>query len=102
MARYERILVVGACTLSLMCATDGRANVALDGSNDRVQAAMDALMLAGKIAEAQIPALVIDTTIRPEKTLQALAGKMRADYIALPRSDAKSVSGAVASTLAQS
>jgi len=27
---------------------------------------------------------------------------MRADYIALPRSDAKSVSGAVASALAQS
>jgi magnesium chelatase subunit D len=74
----------------------------LDGSNDRFQAAMDALMLAGKIAEAQIPALVIDTTIRPEKTLQALADKMRADYIALPRSDAKSVSSAVASALAQS
>ena len=89
-------------TPTLVLLTDGRANVALDGSNDRVQAAMDALMLAGKIAEAQIPALVIDTTIRPEKTLQALAGKMRANYIALPRSDAKSVSGAVASALAQS
>ena len=89
-------------TPTLVLLTDGRANVALDGSNDRVQAAADALMLAGKIAEEQVPALVIDTTIRPEKTLQALAGKMRANYIALPRSDAKSVSSAVASALAQS
>ena len=61
-----------------------------------------AQMLAQKIAEAQIPALVIDTTIRPEKTLQTLAGTMRANYIALPRSDAKSVSAAVSSALAQS
>jgi magnesium chelatase subunit D len=89
-------------TPTLILLTDGRANVALDGSNDRAQAAADALMLAQKIAEAQIPALVIDTTIRPEKTLQTLAGKMRANYIALPRSDAKSVSGAVSSALAHS
>ncbi|MDA9115192.1 magnesium chelatase ATPase subunit D [Planktomarina temperata] len=89
-------------TPTLILLTDGRANVALDGSNDRAQAAADALMLAQKIAEAQIPALVIDTTIRPEKTLQTLAGKMRAHYIALPRSDAKSVSGAVSSALAHS
>jgi len=89
-------------TPTVVLLTDGRANVALDGSNDRVQAAADALMVARKIAEAQIPALVIDTTIRPEKTLQTLAGTMRANYIALPRSDAKSVSGAVASALAQS
>ena len=89
-------------TPTLILLTDGRANVALDGSNDRAQAAADALMLAQKIAEAQITALVIDTTIRPEKTLQTLAGKMRAHYIALPRSDAKSVSGAVSSALAHS
>ena len=89
-------------TPTLILLTDGRANVALDGSNDRAQAAVDALMLAQKIAEAQIPALVIDTTIRPEKTLQTLAGKMRANYIALPRSDAKTVSGAVSSVLAHS
>jgi magnesium chelatase subunit D len=89
-------------TPTLILLTDGRANVALDGSNDRSQAAADALMLAQKIAEAQIPALVIDTTVRPEKTLQTLAGKMRANYIALPRSDAKSVSGAVSSALAHS
>ena len=89
-------------TPTLILLTDGRANVALDGSNDRAQAAADALMLAQKIAEAQIPALVIDTTIRPEKTLQTLAGKMRAHYIALPRSDSKSVSGAVSSALAHS
>ena len=89
-------------TPTLILLTDGRANVALDGSNDRAQAAADAHMLAQKIAEAQIPALVIDTTIRPEKTLQTLAGTMRANYIALPRSDAKSVSAAVSSALAHS
>lgn len=87
-------------TPTVILLTDGRANIALDGQPDRPRAASDAQDIARKLATACIDALVIDTTLRPDRTLRALADTMRANYIALPRADARSMSAAVTATLA--
>ena len=87
-------------TPTVITLTDGRANIALDGQPNRLRAASDAQDIARKLANGGIDALVIDTTLRPDRTLRALADTMRAKYIALPRTDAQSVSAAVSASLA--
>lgn len=86
-------------TPTIVLLADGRANIALDGASDRAQATTDAQSLATKIMDMRIAALVIDTTIRPEKTLRQLARCMDAKYIPLPRADAKRVSSAISAAL---
>jgi magnesium chelatase subunit D len=86
-------------TPTVITLTDGRANIALDGQPNRPRAASDAQDIARKLAKGGIDALVIDTTLRPDRTLRALADTMRAKYIALPRTDAQSVSAAVSASL---
>ena len=87
-------------TPTIVLLTDGRANVALDGTGNRAQAATDAQQIAGKISAHQIEAIVIDTTIRPEKALRQLAQLMGATYVPLPRADAQGVSSAITASLA--
>ncbi|HMO07122.1 MAG TPA: magnesium chelatase subunit D [Paracoccaceae bacterium] len=84
-------------TLALL--TDGRANVALDGSGDRVQARQDAARLARAIATGGTPALVIDTAMRPQPDLHALAQAMAATYLPLPRADARAMAETLAAAL---
>jgi magnesium chelatase subunit D len=84
-------------TIALM--TDGRGNIALDGSADRTLAEMDSLRLARAIRAAGLPALVIDTANRPQAALQTLAVALDAPYIALPRADAKRLSMALGQAL---
>lgn len=79
-----------APTLALL--TDGRGNIALDGSADRAAAGTDAVRLAQLIAQQGIPALVIDTGLRPNPHLASLSGHMGATQIALPRADARALS----------
>lgn len=79
-----------APTLALL--TDGRGNIALDGSADRAQAGADADRLARGIAQHGIPALVIDTGLRPNLHLAGFSGHMGAIQIALPRADARALS----------
>ncbi|MBR3371844.1 MAG: VWA domain-containing protein, partial [Rhodobacteraceae bacterium] len=79
-----------APTLALL--TDGRGNIALDGRADRGQAATDAATLAQVIARQGVPALVIDTGLRPNPQLVALARNMGATQIALPRADSRALS----------
>lgn len=86
-------------TPTVITLTDGRANIALDGQSNRPRAASDAQDIARKLANGGIDALVIDTTLRPDRNLRALADTMRAKYIALPRTDAQSVSAAVSASL---
>lgn len=87
-------------TPTIILLTDGRANISQDGTADRAQAAKDAQSIAVKISTANVEALVIDTTIRPENALRQLAKTMRATYIPLPRADAKRVSSAITSAMA--
>ena len=84
-------------TLALL--TDGRGNIALDGSANRAQAAEEATGLARAIAAAGIPALVIDTSLRPQPALAELARAMGAERIALPRADACALSATLNAAL---
>lgn len=84
-------------TLALL--TDGRGNIALDGTADRAQAAQDAQTLARMVAAQGLPALVIDTGMRPQPALAALSQTMGAMHIALPRADARAMAGTLGAAL---
>ena len=87
-------------TPTICLLTDGRANVARDGSPDRTRAAADAETTARLIRRAGIAALVIDTGNRPSDALRQLAGTLSAPYLPMPRADAARLSTAVALALA--
>jgi magnesium chelatase subunit D len=80
--------------------TDGRANVALDGTPGRAQAQEDALKLAQAVRYAGVPGLVIDTGNRPSEQARAIAAAMGATHLPLPRADARALSAALESALA--
>ena len=84
-------------TIALL--TDGRGNIALDGSANRVEAEVDALRLSRLICAAAIPALVLDIASRPQAALQRLAASLGAAYVPLPRADAHRLSGVLQSAL---
>jgi magnesium chelatase subunit D len=86
-------------TPTIAILTDGRANVALDGSANRITAAEDARTIARMIRAKQTPALVIDTGNRPQKALSDLASELQAPYLPLPRADAHQVSQAIEAAL---
>lgn len=86
-------------TIALL--TDGRGNIALDGSANRAQAEEDATRLARAIRVTGTPALVIDVANRPQPALQGLARMMDAPYLALPRADAYRLSAALAGALGE-
>lgn len=87
-------------TPTLCLLTDGRANIALDGSADRNRAAEDADRIARAARAADLPALVIDMSKRPQASLQNLADTLAAPYVPLPRADAQGLSRAVSGALA--
>jgi magnesium chelatase subunit D len=75
--------------------TDGRANVARDGSGGRERAQSEATQAARQLAALQVPLLFIDTSPKPQEAAAQLAGAMRARYIPLPHAGAAAVSLAV-------
>jgi magnesium chelatase subunit D len=75
--------------------TDGRANIARDGSGDRARAESDALAAARRARLAGVTALLIDTAPRPQILARRLAEEMRAVYLPLPYADAAALSTAV-------
>jgi len=83
----------------IIALTDGRGNIALDGTADRKHAAQDASTMADLIAAKDIESIVIDTSNRPEPALRKLALSLRGRYIALPRADARKLSDAVSTSL---
>lgn len=83
-------------TPSLALLTDGRANIALSGQPDRVQAQADAHQIATAIRAAGIAAVTLDVANRPQPALAELAQAMHSRYVPLPRADAR----AIAATLA--
>ena len=86
-------------TPTVVLLTDGRSNVALNETTDRVLAGKDASEMASALALQGIDAIVIDTGNRPSPALCELASTMHAPYIALPRADARKLSDAVTTTL---
>jgi magnesium chelatase subunit D len=75
--------------------TDGRANIALDGTPNRAQAATDASLLARQLRSSRVDSIVIDMGRRPEATLATLAGELGGQYLALPMANAQTISAAV-------
>ncbi|WP_103333142.1 magnesium chelatase subunit D [Pseudotabrizicola formosa] len=84
-------------TIALL--TDGRGNIALDGTANRALAEEDASRLARAIRATGLPAIVIDTANRPQPGLAAMAKVMDAPYLALPRADARRLSGVLSAAL---
>lgn len=82
-------------TPTLVLLTDGHANIALNGNPGRNAAEADAMTSARRARGARFPTLVIDTSPRPQRFAERLAGEMGAAYIALPYADAATLSRAV-------
>ncbi|MEO1169220.1 MAG: magnesium chelatase subunit D [Pseudomonadota bacterium] len=79
----------------LVVLTDGKANVARDGSPGRKQAGGDSETAARRIAAVGIAGVVVDISPRPQSEAEALASAMRAEYLPLPRADAATLHRAV-------
>ncbi|MDE3239132.1 MAG: magnesium chelatase subunit D [Paracoccaceae bacterium] len=86
-------------TPSVILLTDGRANVALDGSGARALARDEALRCARMLGGDGVDALVIDAGHRPEAWLAGLGAAMGGRVLALPRAEARMLSTAVSAAL---
>ena len=71
-------------TPTIVVLTDGRANVARDGSTGRDRAEADALAAAKKLRGTKFPSLLVDTAPRPQPQAQRFAAEMGARYLPLP------------------
>ena len=80
---------------ALVVLTDGRANIAADGSPGRTQAKVDAEAAAKAIYARGIDSLVVDISARPGPEGAALANAMGGRFLALPRADAKMLQAAI-------
>ena len=79
--------------------TDGRANIALDGTANRATAGEDADRMAKSLRGHAVECLVIDMSNRPQQALKHLSETLLAPYVPLPRADAKRLSSAVSAVL---
>ena len=75
--------------------TDGRANIARDGTPGRVRATEDALAAARRLRGAGLTALLLDTSPQPQQAGRDLAQQMGATYLPLPHAGAAVLSQAV-------
>ncbi len=89
----------GGATPGIVLLTDGRANVARDGTGGRARAEADALDAARRLRAAGVRALLVDTGPRPSEPTRTLAQAMGAVYLALPHADARGLDRAVRATL---
>jgi len=69
--------------------TDGKANIALDGARSREKALADADQQAARLARSGARLIFIDTSPRPQAPACALAARMQARYLPLPRTGAR-------------
>jgi magnesium chelatase subunit D len=83
----------------LVLLSDGRANVARNGTGGREAAHADALGAARKLRKADVAALFVDTSPRPNPLAQHIAAAMNARYIPLPYVNARLLSGVVAAAV---
>jgi hypothetical protein len=75
--------------------TDGRANIARDGSPGRPQAGADALSAARRLRATGVAALLLDTSPQAQAQAGELADAMGAAYLPLPHAGARQLSQAV-------
>ena len=82
-------------TPTVILLTDGRANIARDGSAGRPRAEEDALKAARTFRSMQMNAVLVDTSPRPQPFAEKFAVEMGARYLPLPYADAHMLSKAV-------
>ena len=75
--------------------TDGKGNIARDGTPGRARAIDDALAAARQVRAAGITCLLMDTSPQPQPAAQVLAQQMGATYVPLPYAGAQVLSQAV-------
>jgi len=75
--------------------SDGRANIARDGTPGRPGAERDALAAASAFAQFGFSSLFVDTSPRGEAVARRIADAMRARYVLLPYADANALGGLV-------
>lgn len=90
----EQVLRRGE-TPVLVLLTDGRANIARDGTPGRARAADDALLAARALAPAGYASLLLDTSPQPQPSARELAQAMGAAYVPLPHAGAAGMAQAV-------
>ncbi|PWG15830.1 magnesium chelatase subunit D [Salibaculum griseiflavum] len=86
-------------TPAIALLTDGRANIALDGTVGRAQAHGDGLGRAQYLRTLVAQGCVIDTSQRPGTETIALAEALGVACITLPRADAHGISSGVTAAL---
>jgi magnesium chelatase subunit D len=77
----------------LVLLTDGRANIARDGSPGRPKAQSDAMAAARAWRASGQGALLVDTSPQAQAAASTLAAEMGARYVALPNADSKAIAG---------
>lgn len=77
--------------------TDGRANIAADGSPGRPQARADAIAAGLRLTAVAPIVMLVDTSPRPRAEARELAAAIGARYLPLPYADAAHLSAAVRS-----
>ena len=75
--------------------TDGRANIARDGTPGRTRANEDALASARQMRADGFSVLLLDTSPKPQEAARALADALGARYLPLPYAGAATLSQAV-------
>lgn len=84
-------------TPRLVLFTDGRANVARDGTADRDRAVRDAVSAATLLRAAGLPSMLVDISARPGPASPALAKALGANLLLLPRNDPERIAREAAS-----
>ena len=86
----------------LVLLTDGRANIARDGTPGRTRATDDALMAARQLRPSGCSTLLLDTSPQPQPSARTLADAMGAAYLPLPHAGAAGMAGMAGLSLPQS
>ncbi|MCB1456281.1 MAG: VWA domain-containing protein [Nitratireductor sp.] len=79
--------------------SDGRGNIALDGTANRERAAEEANSLARQCGAMGFRSIFIDIAQRPRETARELASAMNADYWPLPHVNASLITSIVSRTM---
>ena len=82
-------------TAMLVFLTDGKANIASDGSASRSQAKADAQNAATRLAALHLESIVVDISPRPRNEAADFASWLNARYLPLPMADAKALHAAI-------
>ena len=85
---------------AIVVLTDGRANVARDGTQGGDVGNADAINAARLLRAERLRTLLVDTARRPRPRARELAKEMGAEYVPLPFADAASISATVQRSVA--